>query len=286
MKKILILLLFVPFFSCNNAELEKLKAKNDSLANIAEKRDAKINDFLQSFNEIQSNLDEIKQKEQLLTVESQGDKKLDQDAKEKINQDILAIYELMLKNKQKLAYLSNRLKASDIKIVELEKTISKLNSQLVQKDADLENLKGQLEKVNIDVANLNKKIEEMNTNVAKLSTDNETKEEVINQQDEALNTAYYAYGTSKELKEQKIIENDGLFKKKVGDNFSKDYFKKIDIRKTTTIELNCKKANILSTHPKDSYYLDSKSKGKVDAIVIKNPQKFWEVSKYLVIVID
>jgi len=288
MKKYLILLLVSVsvFFSCNNAELERLKQQNDSLQQVTGQKDVKVNEFFQAFNEIQSNLDEIKQKEQIIAVQSNSDKPIEQSAKEKINQDILSMYELMLKNKKSLAALNKKLKNSNVKVAELEKTIQKLTEAMAQKDADLEKMKAALEKKDMDIANLNSQIKEMDTKINEVTTDANTKQEVINTQDEQLNTAYYVSGNKKELKENKIIESDGLFKKKIGSDFNKDYFKKIDIRKMTNIPISGgKKASILSIHPSSSYYFDEKDK-KVTALVIKDPQKFWETSKYLVILVE
>ena len=66
MKNLLYLLLLTPFFfaACNDGgEIEKLKAERDSLEKIADSKDETINDFMRSFNEVESNLETIKQKE-------------------------------------------------------------------------------------------------------------------------------------------------------------------------------------------------------------------------------
>jgi len=284
MKKYLILLLIPLIFSCNSAEIDRLKQQNDSLQNLSNQKEGKVNDFIQAFNEIQSNLDEIKQKEQIISVQTNSDKPLDQNSKDKINQDILSIYEMMLKNKKAIASLNKKLKNSNVRLTEMEKTLAKLTEQMNKKDAELEQLKVALAQKDIDIVNLNQQIKEMNSQITEVKSDNNSKQEVIQAQDEQINTAFYAVGTKKELKENNVVQSDGIFKTKVGTDFNKGYFKKIDIRKLTTIPLNCKKATLLSTHPSDSYFLDGK--GKVVGLVIKNPTKFWEASKYLVIVTD
>jgi len=50
--------------SCgNDDELERLKAQNDSLQNVANENQAQIDEFMSAFNDIQQNLNTIKEKE-------------------------------------------------------------------------------------------------------------------------------------------------------------------------------------------------------------------------------
>ena len=65
----------------------------------------------------------------------------------------------------------------------------------------------------------------------------------------------------------------------------KDYFTKVDLRTCNTINLNVKKAQILSSHPSGSYKLVQQGKN-IDKIEITDPIKFWENSKILVVVTD
>ena len=101
MKNLVAGLLFLSLFaSCTSgSDVERLKAERDSLMRLANEKDEAINDFMQSFNEIEANLETIKQKENIISLQASGDIELDQSAKDKINDDIFAIYELMKKNK-------------------------------------------------------------------------------------------------------------------------------------------------------------------------------------------
>ncbi len=113
----------------------------------------------------------------------------------------------------------------------------------------------------------------------------EDQEDVINDQDEKLNTAYYVYGTKKELIEHNVISKGGVFKKIGLDNdFDKTYFTKIDIRNTKEIKLNSKKIDLMTSHSTSSYEI-VETDGKVSAFKIKNADKFWQTSKFLVIVL-
>ena len=87
-----------------------------------------------------------------------------------------------------------------------------------------------------------------------------------------------AFGPS-ELKEQKIISDGDVLK---SSDFNKDYFIKIDIRYDKKIKLYSKNAKLLTTHPSGTYVLEKDKLGQYE-LQITDPNKFWSVSRYLVI---
>ncbi|MDP4188390.1 MAG: hypothetical protein Q8907_09590 [Bacteroidota bacterium] len=285
MKKILLIAILIPLlFSCKDREKAELKAKNDSLQMQVTKRDSTVNSFFESFNDIQTNLDSIKQKEKIITVSATGNaNEMASSQKDKINNDIQLIDELMLKNKEKIAHLNRLMKSSHMRISHFQKMIANLTKQIEEKDKEINELKEQLAKLNFQVGTLT-------SNVDSLQAANKNKEEVIGQKTTALNTAYYAYGTKKELIANRIIAKEGGFlgmgkSEKLLDNFNKSYFTKIDITKTSSIALYGKKAHLLTSHPSSSYRFES-SNGKVDKLIILDANEFWSTSKYLVVVIE
>jgi hypothetical protein len=88
------------------------------------------------------------------------------------------------------------------------------------------------------------------------------------------------------LKEQNITTSDGLFKprKVLQSDFNKNYFARIDARKTKTIPLYSSRAKILTSHPKSSYTLEKENGNFV--LLIIDTEEFWSVSRYLVIEVD
>ena len=185
----------------------------------------------------------------------------------------------MIENKKIIESLSKKLRASNLKMKEFKKMIERLKTQLQEKDLEISGLKNKLAGLNIEIDSLNLAIDT-------LFFQNTQKTKVIVEQKNELNTAYYVFGTDKELKEQKIISKKGGFVgiggvRKLMHDFNKDYFTKIDISKTKTIEIFMKKAKLITNHPTDSYKIYGED--KVDSLVITNPKKFWSVSKYLVI---
>jgi len=292
MKNLFVLLFVVSFvFSCGNkAEMERLQAVNDSLMAIGNDKDGAINDFISGYNEIQENLKKIKEKENIIRNQTSAGGEMQQATKDQINEDILSIYELMLKNKQEVESLQKKLKSSNVKAAEFQKMITTLNEQIARKDQEIEELKQQLEQLNFDIENLNVQIGQLASNVDSLSSENRQKSEELEAKTEALNTAYYVFGTKKELIEKEVITKEGGFigigkMEKLRQDFNTDYFSKIDITKVSEIQLSVKKAKMLTTHPAGSFQMIETEKS-VDKLVIKDSKKFWSVSKYLVIVTE
>jgi len=294
MKRIAFLLLIpvmMMTMSCNKqkAEIERLKAKNDSLLAVGFAKDTTVMSYVRAFNEIQTNLDSIKQKESIISQSTKGGTELQANAKDQVTSDINAIYQLLQKNRQMVANLKAKLKKSDVRIVELEKMVETLNKQLESKDLEISDLKDQLGKLNIKVEGLTSQVNNLNQSVDNLSAENKAKQQAINEKTAALNAAYYVIGTTKELKEKKIISKEGGFlglgkNKTLKSDFDKTYFTKVDITNFKGIPIFKKKATLLTTHPAGSYRIAGNK--SADSLVIKNYAEFWSASKYLVIIAE
>jgi predicted nucleic acid-binding Zn-ribbon protein len=266
--------------SCGPAKKEpnpvedSLKNVTNSLSGQLTEKESALQEFVTSFNEISDNLNAIKEKEKLVVNSTKGG-----DAKSKeqqIKDDIAAIYDLMLRNKNALGGLQSKLKKSNSRIAGLEQMITNLEKQIADKDIEIEDLKKQMEGLNIEIADLKTSVE---------STKKESEEKTVR-----LNAGYYAIGTKKELVEKKIISREGGFlgmgkSTKVTDNFDKTYFTKVDVSSTTEIPAAGKKVKLLSNHPSSSYSLEG-SLSKKEKIVIKDAAEFWSNSKYLVVLIE
>ena len=242
MKKIFIVCIMLAtsnslfLISCGSGKEEAEKAREDSLKNVNQNlsgqvvaKDSAIFGFIRAFNEIQDNLDVIKDKEKILST-SEGKGELSQDKKQQIIGDIQAIYDLMVKNKQKLSLVNKKLKKANLRIAEFEKMIERLNQQIAEKDSEIAELKTQLEKMNIELSEVT-----MNYQAA---------QQMLEEKTSKLNKAFYAFGTSKELIEQGVLTKEGGFigigrAEKLKDNFNKSYFTQIDASETSSIQLAC-----------------------------------------------
>ena len=284
---LLMLIVAFSFNACKNGSEKEANPLADSLQGVngqlngklSEKEQA-LTEFISSFNEIQENLNAIKEKEKIVTqASSTGDVKSKQD---QIKEDIQSIYDLMNKNKNRIGSLTSKLKDSKLKVEGLEKMIENLQNSLNLKDEEINDLKNKIEGLHIELSTLN-------TNYKASEADNAQKAETIKKKTEALNTAYYAVGTTKELKEKNVISKSGGFiglgkTTKVSEDFNKEYFTKINIEQTTSINLGAKKVKILTNHPKNSYKLVGEK--PIEKLEIINAQDFWSASKYLVIVVE
>jgi chromosome segregation ATPase len=286
MRKFIYLLLIAVVVSttgCNQKEIDRLKAKNDSLMMAGSSKDANLVEFVDAFNSIQSNLDSIKQKEMIIDKTAKGGFEVKGDRKEQIQSDINYIYSLLQKNRLLVADLSSKLKKSNKHVVELEKMIENLNKQITEKDGQIADLKEELSKMNIKVQNLSTEVTTLNTNVSNLSNENTEKQKVIEAKTAELNTAYYIIGTLKELKDKNVIKKEGFLgtAKDVNSDIDKSLMTKVDITTVTSIPIMKKKATLISSHPSSSYKIEGDK--SADNLIILNSAEFWSLSKVLVI---
>lgn len=288
MKKIIGIMLLIPLMmGCNKQKIVTLESQNDSLVQQGILKEQSINDFLVTLNSIQENLNEIKTRENLITENYGAASELKKEAKERINNDISAIYSILVDTRAKLDDAKKKLGKSSFKIKEFETMVTGLTRQIEQKDSSLIALRSELDNMNLQIASLNK-------NVTDLKLWNDEKEEIIASQvqlidnkDEELNTAFYAIGTKRELKEENIITTDGGFigigkAEKLNQGFDEKLFTRIDIRQVTQIQLPGKKQHIVTPHDTASYKIREESDQRILQIVDKD--KFWKSSKYLVVI--
>jgi hypothetical protein len=283
--KILIPLSFIValiFSGCENfkSQYEQANKERDSLIAVGEIKDSSLNDFMGSMNEIETNLDTIAHKQRNIEqaaaqpAENRGEQKV------RINENIRIINDLLDQNNLLIGELQKKASAQGHRISELKKLVDNLNQRVSEKDTELVMLKFQLDDMKMNVENLNVTIDT-------LTAQNVSKESSLKENIGKLHTAYYIIGTFKELRDKKIINKEGGFlgmgkSQIMRRDFNTDSFTKIDVTQVTSFDLNCKEAKIITIHPSDSYTLD-KDKDKVKSLTVSDYEKFWGVSKYLVI---
>jgi DNA repair exonuclease SbcCD ATPase subunit len=262
----------------NPQEDEAVVRQRDSLLAVINERESSVNEFMESFNEVERNLDSVSARQHIISMTSDGD--LKGNRKEHINSQIKAINDLMEANKKKLKQLGGKLNKADKRNAQLEKTIAMLNDQLNQKYTELNDLNERLNSLNLQVAQLQTSVEDLNTQ-------NASQAEEISAKTSELHTAYYIVGESKELREANLIDKKGGLlgmgkTAKLSDNLDNSKFTRIDYTQITLIPVNSKDMKIITSHPVDSYAIDKTGK-MIDDIRITDPERFWSASKYLVI---
>jgi len=281
MKRIIFALLILPFFvACNQKEIKQLKEDNLQLTNAANQKEVAINDFVATLNSIQENLDIIKEKENIVVVNSENP---DKSQKQKITSTLSSINNILEQNRLKIAELDKKLKNSWYKNSKLRKLTTRLKTDIAKKEADIIILKEQIADLDIKVDGLTTDVENLNTTVTDLTAQNVESAKLIEEKTNNLNTAYYLVGTSAELKLKQVIAKKGGIigigsATVLSDNFDTKEFKQIDIRETALIPIAGKKVELVTSHPLSSFKIEE---GKGLAII--DAEQFWKSSKYLVV---
>lgn len=240
---------------------------------IVATKDSTINSLFGTFNRISENLRTIRSKQGGLVAPTAG-AETSEDVEQRIMGDIEEIDMLLAENKGLIAKLRKQAKASAANIAELERTVADLEKIIADKDTEIAGLKEQLASTNSSLGTLIDMYRD--------------KSQVADMQRNEMNSAYYAVGTAKELKEKGVLTKEGGVAGLGGVNklntadLPKDYFSAIDITATQEIALGGKKAKLSTAHPEGSYRIE----GGGAKLVITDPDKFWSISKYLVVVVD
>ena len=280
MKKILCLALCaVTLTSCEfyTKREKELTAQNESLVSELSQKNEALESAIQTISNIQEGFRVINETEGRMSIQPQGAESITDT--ERLKEDILFIQQKMEDNRKQIAKLEKQLKASGAENTELRKMIAGMQRDLEAKVRSIAELKSELEQKNIRIAELDNAVAMLTGDVNSLQQTTEVQQEVIEQQVEQLNRAWYVYGTAKELKEQNILDGG---KALASSDFNKDYFTEIDVRVDRVFPLYAKHAQLLTMHPAGSYEF-VKDTDKMLTLNILDFGTFWSVSRYMVI---
>lgn len=252
----------------------------DSLRQALAQAQNETSETIETLSQIQNGFRQINEAEGIVNVENTRGEGGD---RQRIMDNMALIQNKLKLNRELIASLQQQLRTTTQKDertrAKLEDLIADYTQQLEAKTKEIESLRAELAQRDIKIAEQAEQISDLSTNVGNLTRDNEAKQQTVDKQDKELNTAYYVFGTKRELKEQKILQKGDVLRTA---DFNKDYFTRIDIRATKSIKLYSKSARLLTSHPAGSYSLDKDAQGSY-TLRITQPEKFWSVSKYLVI---
>ena len=288
MKKILYLFVLLLLAYCTGGQkTERLTSQNDSLAVAVAQKDSVLNEVFSSLSTVTENLNAIKSRENIIN-ENIDKGEIPKGTTTQINEDIEAINQLLIANRQTIARLqqsADQLKKANVKIGSFEKLIAQLNAQIESKDQEIKILKQNLENMHVQVAELTEQVSGLNTQVSGLTAEKTSLEGEVKTQNNILNTGYYIVGSEKELLSKEIVYKSGFIGRtlKINENRSLDSFTQVDIRNFDDVKIGHKKATLVSSHPAGSYEFVMNDSGVFESLVIKDKSKFWEYSKVLVI---
>lgn len=288
MKKIITLALaavLIASSSCSNKakeELEQQQALNEATNEELRSAVADRDNLLGLVNEISSGLEQIKQLENILTVNGASETP---GQREQIQADIAAIQKSLQERRERLAELEKKLSSSSLTNKNLRNTIVSLQQQIESQTSEIENLKSNLGEAKANIENLTTQVDSLHTTVTDITAQRDSTNTANEELTSELNTCYYAIGNKSELKENRIIETGFLRKTKIMEGeFDQNFFTRADKRTLTQIDLNSSKAEVLTNQPAGSYTIEDVNGHKV--LRITNPARFWSLTNYLVIKID
>jgi hypothetical protein len=269
--------------SCNHDQLEQQKGqistltKEDSLRlRQVESKDSSLTFFIRTINHIQVNLDSIKQRGNILTLE--GESKKDTAA---IMADLNAISNLIVQNSLDMAALEKKLHRSNQKNADLEAIITRLNKDITMKDEERATLQKNLAETNTSLQSVIQKLNDTITMALK-------ERNQIGSMTTQMHTVYYTFGKMKDLQKKGIITKEGGFigigkTAVLNSSINATSFTQADLTALSSISLNAKLDKVITNHPADSYKVVAGDKS--DDIVITDAQGFWSKSKYFVAII-
>lgn len=280
-KYVLVLLLLVPVIQGCNKELKEeaaqLRKDNDQLKTTVAERDKTISGLKAQIQNIDKDLEAvISEKEALEEIRAEGN------FGRRVKLYTVKINDILKENEKRVNSLRWQLGSTRKEVGKLQEKVNGLHAQLTMKNDTIAMLRERIgEQVN--------KISQLTENVKILQEENRKQTEMITEMQDKMNTAYFVKGSSTELIEDNVVHKVGGFlgflgrTEMVQPDFNHNPFTKVDIREKKSIEINAGKVTFVTTHPSGSYKLE-RAEGEISNLVITDPDKFWEASKYLVII--
>jgi hypothetical protein len=260
--------------------LSMMEVQKQSFTEQVTTRDSVINEWMLTFDQIEKDLNTVKEKENIITIKS-SDKEFSKDKKQLILKDIEFINTLLDQNKKKIESLTAQLKSSGGAIKGLQIKVAELEASMKLRENEISELKVALVQKDFEIGTLNTRMTEQQVAIAQ-------KDETISNQTNEMNKAFIVYGTYKDLKAKGLVSKEGGFlglgkKESIIEDFSDSSFTQINITETKSIPVNSKVAKLITEHPRNSYELIRDKDNKIASIEIKDPEQFWKISKYAVV---
>ena len=279
MKKLTILSVLALAFAFTPCDFETqafkdMRAQRDSIQALQQTQLDELLGYMDIVQDVDSSFEAIRESQNMLSMVSYEEGS--QGVKQRVQENIYMISNLLAENNAKIAELEERLNESDLKNTKFQKTINRLKKDLKAKNEEIAKLYKDLESKNFKIDSLIVENQMVGQRAAELTALSEAQLAQLNAQDIALHTAYFFMGTRKELRANDINVKDK------DSGYRTSLFTPIDIRTFDRLATDSKSAKILTKHPEGSYEL-TRGEDKKYTLVIKNPTDFWNASKYLII---
>jgi hypothetical protein len=232
--------------------------------------------------QVQKNLGRIRQKEAVVQRLSSDVEGAQEKSAEEIGREIY----------DNIRFIDSTLASSKSLISRMEKENSTSGMRVAALDRLTKDLKGEVEAKDREIAALKQSASRLNGEVSRLYSTVDVMDEVIDDQEEQLSTAYYISGTVDQLASKGILVRQGPFARVLGSNyllandFDTNAFHKIDIGETRDIFFDkpLKSLHIITPHTRGSY--DIVGGRDATLLLVRDENEFWRKSRCLVIVVE
>ena len=262
--------------SCGPTKKE-LQANIDALNVELSQANSEMENVMGILNEVQEGFQQINEAENRVNV--QNAENAPANVKEQVKADLAFIQAKLKENRERIAELEARAAQGDKTAASLRRTIKSLKAELAAKAEQIAALQAEIEAKNLRIQQLDGEVANLTNDKNALTAKNAANEQVIANQDKAMNQAWYVIAKRKALKEQNILKMGDVMEQA---DVVKEDFIEIDIRNVAEIPAGAKKARILSAHPEGSYEIVAGEDGMA-VVKILDPQTFWSVTRYLVV---
>ncbi len=297
LKNIVLLLVTLVAAAGIIAALRQYDQKKELMEESRKMQAAQEEYMLDAFGRIESNLAQIREHEGLINHNlSNIESGTELDPEQRIQHEIDIIEQLLNENNDLISSLNQQLDDKDKRLAGYQKTEKDLRKKLDEYKSEVARLVADKEKLQQDLNEVVRERELLVVRVNKLDQDLAEKSSTIEEQSQQLkdkelmlHTAYYVIGTYKSLKDRKILEKEGGFLginqvKILSNELDPAQLHRIDTRVVTEIPVDARHCEIITDQDPSSYQLID-HQGRVEAIRIIDPLRFWEKTKYLVIVV-
>lgn len=262
-----------------NKSREELADEVRRLSVTASEKDSLFNEVVETtkfISEVYTELSSLSGE-----LNSRGIEQKSPDYRQEITKKIQLLSKRMQDNEK-------RLKESQSRIQELKKSNTKFANQIASYEQVIADLNTIIQNQKEEIVVLNTKVSELTGKVATLTEEKTALNDQVNTLTEEGNTCYYVVGTQSFLQQNKIIDRKGAVLGFIGgktvpnENLNTSAFTAVNITRQTEISLPGTFNELVSTHnPQYLKVSDDKKK-----ITITDPKKFWQTSRYLIVLID
>lgn len=277
--------------SCNKKDEEKIAAQSQTIQNMEQemaRRDSTYNGLISMLNHAEEQVAEIARRENLVVSTSNESKK----SEDQMIAELRLIDGLVKESNQSIQNLKAQLKKSNIEMGAFKNRIDKLSDMLDEQRKAITTLKAEVEEKEKELQVFAVKYDSIKietVNQKQLITEKDKEIEILVGNNDNLNKVHYAIGPYKQLREQGLVDKEGGFlwigrTVDLKASAEEGKFMEADMREFSELKIEADKFELVTEHPKDSYTIvDDEVEEGVKYLKVTNPQKFWELSNYLVV---